>query len=230
LLRPFIILLRLIISRRSIRDWEKPCAYMPSWLPLSPSPYPAYFDDVRNRRFEVPRPVLPVAPVSRPQMTTPMTTFQPIQRPPVTIRFTHTKNIETLQRTLDEVKKILLIQQQRDRIPMVRPIPVRAPAPSTQGPPSQVFTPPSRLQQYFFSTPEPAAYSVPNPFCTECNTFHSPLKVNDYGPTDQEMLDSARRESMEDLRVQADAFASSPPMPALPVNSERLRPLAAFRL
>jgi hypothetical protein len=41
-----------------------------------------------------------------------------------------------------------------------------------------------------------------------CNTFHSPLNVNDYGPNDQELLETARRESMEDLRVQADAFAS----------------------
>jgi hypothetical protein len=190
-------------------------------------PYPAYYDDVRNRRFEVPRPVLPVAPVSRPHMATP-TTFLPLQHPPVTIRFTQTKNIEALQKTLDEVKKILLIQQQRDRTPMVRPIPIQAPAPSTQGPPPPSSSPPSRLQQHFSSTPEPAAYSVPNPFCTECNSFHSPLNVNDYGPTDQEMLDSARRESMEDLRVQADAFASDLLLSAndRPVRRRRVTPAA----
>jgi hypothetical protein len=88
---------------------------------------------------------------------------------------------------------------------MVRPIPIRAPAPSTVGPTPTSNTPPSRLQQHFTSTPEPAAYSVPNPFCTECNSFHSLLNINDFGPTDQEMLDSARRASMEELRVQADA-------------------------
>jgi hypothetical protein len=119
--------------------------------------------------------VLPVAPASRP----PMNTFQPIHRPPVTIRFTQTKNIEALQETLNEVKKILLIQQQRTMPPTVRPSPVRAPAPSTQDPPPTESTPPSRLQQHLFSTPEPAAYTVPNPFCTECNAFHSPLNVND---------------------------------------------------
>jgi hypothetical protein len=133
----------------------------------SPRTYPSYFDDVRNRRFEVLRPVLPVPPVSRP----PMNTFQPIHRPPVTIRFTQTKNIEALQQTLDEVKKILLIQQRRATTSTAIPIPVRAPAPSTQGPPPQASTPPSRLQQHFSSTPEPAAYTVPNPFCTGATSF-----------------------------------------------------------
>jgi hypothetical protein len=166
------------------------------------------FDDVRNRRFEAQRPVLPVDPVPRPQMAAPTAVFQPIQRPPVIIRFTQTKNIEALQKTLDEVKKILLIQQQCNNNTMVRPIPFRATAPSTVGPTPPSCTPPSRLQQHFTSTPEPAAYSVPNPFCTECNSFHSPLNINDFGPTDQEMIDSARRASMEELRVQAYKFAS----------------------
>jgi hypothetical protein len=89
-------------------------------------------------------------------------------------------------------------------------MPIRAPAPSPiqLGPTPPSSTPPSRLQQHYSSTPEPAAYLAPNPFCTECNTFHPPLNTNDFGPNDQQILEAARRKSMEDLRVQADKFAS----------------------
>jgi hypothetical protein len=170
----------------------------------SSQPYPAYFDDVRNRHFAVPHPVQPEAPVFRPQLQT----FQPIHRPPITIRMTSKRNIEALQATLDDVKKILLLQQQRSMPPTVCPIPVLATATSSQVPPPRMYKPPSRLQQHFTSTQEPVAYRVPNPFCTECNTFHSPLNTNDFGHTDQESLDQARRRSTEELRVQADKFAS----------------------
>jgi hypothetical protein len=141
----------------------------------SPGPYPAYYDDVRNRHFVPIGPVPPVTAVSRPRVAAPDVVFTPIYRPPVTIPSTQSRNIESLQRTLDEVNKILVIQQRRRGHRTVRPIPIRAPAPSTVVPTPPLNTPPSRLQQHFTSTPEPAAYSVQNPFCTECNSFHSPL-------------------------------------------------------
>jgi hypothetical protein len=47
-----------------------------------------------------------------------------------------------------------------------------------------------------------------NPFCTECNKFHPPLNINDFGPTNEQILEAARQQSMEELRVQADKFAS----------------------
>jgi hypothetical protein len=166
----------------------------------TPRPYPAVYDDVRNRCFVPVRPVMPVPPAPRPVCTV----FQPITPAPVH----QNRNMAMLQRNLDEVNKILLLQRQRAHPPMSRPIPVRPPIPPTVSPTPQIPNAPSRLQRHFTATPEPAAYLVKNPLCTECNQFHSPLNVNDFGPNNQEALEAARHAGMEELQVQADKFAS----------------------
>jgi hypothetical protein len=171
----------------------------------SPRPYPAYYEDIRNRRFVS---MTSVLPIPRPQVTVPVVPFQAVQRPPMTRRPAEAANIAVLQQTLEEVQKIIAIQKQRGTPQTVRPIPVRAPAPSTVGPTPHSSTPPSRLQQHYSSTPEPEAYLAQNPFCTECNKFHSPLNINDFGPNDDQILETARQQSMEELRVQSDKFAS----------------------
>jgi hypothetical protein len=76
----------------------------------TPHLYPAYYDDIRNRRFE---PVASATPVPRPQVAVPAVPFQSLQRPPKTMRPTEAGSIAILQQTLDEVKKIISIQEQR---------------------------------------------------------------------------------------------------------------------
>jgi hypothetical protein len=89
----------------------------------SPRPYPAYNDDIRNRRFES---MTSVTPVPRPQVTVPVVPFQTVQRPPMTMRPTEAASIAILQQTLDEVQKIISIQKQRSTHSLVRPMAIRA--------------------------------------------------------------------------------------------------------
>jgi hypothetical protein len=67
----------------------------------TPKPYPAVYDDVRNRRFDPVQPVLQVPPAPRHIRTV----FRPIAPAPVTITVSQNRNMDMLQRNLDEVNK-----------------------------------------------------------------------------------------------------------------------------
>jgi hypothetical protein len=159
-------------------------------------------------------------PVPTPRVAVPVVPFQPVHRPPVTTQTTEAASIDLLRQTLDEVQKIVALQKQRRQLQMVRPMPVRAHAPSTVGPTPHPPPPPSRLQQHFCSSPEPEAYLAHNPFCTECEKFHPPLNTNDFGPTNDQLIEAARQQ-------RGYGTSSSPTMNHLSVGGGWLRPLVA---
>jgi hypothetical protein len=174
----------------------------------TPGPYPACYEDVRRRTFVPTRPVRPMTSHVCSPVTASTAQFRPIQRPPAPIRPRPSPTMETLQQTVNKVDELLRIRQERRQANTVRPTPVRAPVPSTGSPTPTENTPPSRLQRHFSSTPEPAAYSVQNPFCTECDSFHPPLNTNDFGPTDDQLIEAARQQGVQELRIQADQFVT----------------------